>query len=101
MIIQRGEIGIPCEIVRDAQTEFADDGGRVAAAVIVAGYCKVGGGGLPGAGVVEAVFVGPFEVAVVVVSGEDMVREVFVWVAGAPFLVLFGLSVSTCYSSTN
>lgn len=89
MIIRRRETRIvPFEIIGDAEAEFADDGGPVAAAVIVAGFSEVGGGGLAGAGVVDAVVVGPFEVAVVVVGGEEVVGEVLVRVAGAPFCVL-------------
>ena len=85
-MIIRHEIGIvPFEVIRDAETEFADDGGPVAAAVVVAGEMEVGG---RGAGVVDAVVVGPFEVAVVVVGGEVIVAEVLVGVAGAPFRVL-------------
>ena len=90
MIIRRGEVGtvVPFEIVCDAEAEFADDGGRVAAAVVVAGEIEVGGGGIAGAGIVDAVVVGVFDVAVVVVGGEIVVREVLMWVAGAPFRVL-------------
>lgn len=89
MTIRRSEVGIvPFEIVRDTEAEFADDGGPVAAAVVVAGFFEVGGGGLAGAGVVDAVVVGPFEVAVVVVGGEGVVGEVLVGVTGAPFCVL-------------
>ncbi len=86
----RVEVGIvPLEVVRDGEAELADDGGPVAAAVVVAGFLEVGGGRLAGAGVVDAVVVGIFEVAVVVVGGEDVVGEVLVRVAGAPFGVLY------------
>ena len=89
MAIRRGEIRIvPFEIIRDAEGEFADDGRPIAATVVVAGEFEVGGRGLAGAGVVDAVVIGPFEVAVVVVGGEDVVGEVLVGVAGAPFGVL-------------
>ena len=54
----------------------------------MAGFAQVGGRGFAGARVVDAVVVGVFEVAVVVVGSEVEVREVLVWVAGAPFLVL-------------
>ena len=86
MIVRRREIGIvPFEVIRDAEAELADDGGPIAAAVVVAGEMKVGG---RGAGVVDAVIVGPFDVAVIVVGGEVVVGEVLVRVAGAPFRVL-------------
>ena len=86
MTTRRREIGIvPLELIRDAEAELADDGGPVAAAVVVAGEVEVGG---RGARVVDAVVVGPFEVAVVVVGGEGVVGEVLVRVAGAPFRVL-------------
>ena len=89
MVIRRGEICVrPLQIVRDADAELADDGRPVAAAVVVAGECEVGGGGVAGAGGVDAVVIGPFDVAVVVVGGEDVVGEVLVWVARAPFCVL-------------
>ena len=87
--VRRCEVGIvPFELVRDAEAELADDGGPVAAAVVAAGLLEVGGGGLAGAGVVDAVVVGPFEVPVVVVGGEDVVGQVLVRVAGTPFCVL-------------
>ena len=94
--IRRGEVGIvPFEIVRDAEAEFADDGGDVAAAVVVTGEFEVGGGGVAGAGIVDAVVVGILDVAVVVVGGEIVVREVLMWVARAPFRVLrFEVSVN-------
>ena len=86
MSARRREIGIvPLELIRDAEAELADEGGPVAAAVVVAGEVEVGGGR---AGVVDAVVGGPFEVAVVVVGGEVVVGEVLVGVAGAPFRVL-------------
>ncbi len=86
----RVEVGIvPLEVVRDGEAELADDGGPIAAAVVVAGLLEVGGGGLAGAGVVDAVVIGPFKVAVVVVGGEEVVGEVLVRVAGAPFGVLY------------
>ena len=89
MTIRRGESGIvPLEIIRDGEAEFTDNGRPVAAAVVVAGFLEVGGGRLAGAGVVDAVVVGPFEVAVVVVGGEEVVGEILVRVAGAPFCVL-------------
>ena len=89
MVTRWGETGIvPFEVVGDAEAELADDGGPVAAAVVVAGEFEVGGWGLAGAGVVDAVVVGPLEVAVVVVGGEKVVGEVLMWVAGAPFGVL-------------
>ena len=98
MTIWRGEIGIvPFEIVRDAEAEFADNRRPVAAAVVVAGEFEVSGGGTAGAGVVDAVVVGPFDVAVVVVGGEVVVGEVLVWIAGAPFRVLRFARVSQCY----
>ena len=89
MTIRRREISIiPLKIIRDAKAELADDGRPIAAAVVVAGEFEVGGGGAAGAGVIDAVVVGPFEVAVVVVGGEEVVGEVLVGVAGAPFRVL-------------
>ena len=99
MTIWRGEIGIvPFEIVRDAEAELADDRRPVAAAVVVAGEFEVGGRGAAGAWVVDAVVVGPFDVAVVVVGGEVVVGEVLVWIAGAPFRVLRLARVSECSS---
>lgn len=99
MVVRRGEVGVcPLEVVRDAEAELADDGGAVAAAVVVAGECEVGGWGVAGGGGVDAVVVGPFDVAVVVVGGEVVVREVLVGIAGAPFRVLrFDGSVDECY----
>lgn len=89
VVVRWGETGIvPFEVVGDAEAELADDGGPVAAAVVVAGEFEVGGRGLAGAGVVDAVVVGPFQVAVVIVGGEEVVGEVLMWVAGAPFGVL-------------
>ena len=89
MVVRWGETGIvPFEFVGDAEAELTDDGGPVAAAVVVAGEFEVGGRGLAGAGVVDAVVVGPFQVAVVIVGGEKVVGEVLMWVAGAPFGVL-------------
>ena len=89
MAIRRGESGVvPLKVIRDGEAEFADNGRPVAAAVVVAGFLEVGGGGLAGAGVVDAVVVGPFQVAVVVVGGEEVVGEVLVRVAGTPFRVL-------------
>lgn len=89
MTIRRCEIGIvPFEIIGDAEAKFANDRRPIAAAIVVAGFFEVGGWGLAGAGVVDAIVVGPFEVAVVVVGGEDVVGEVLVRVAGAPFHVL-------------
>ena len=89
MVIRRSEIVIiPFEIIRDAKAELADDGGPIAAAVVVAGEMEVSGRGAAGAGIIDAVVVGPFEVAVVVVGGEVVVFEVLVGVAGAPFRVL-------------
>ncbi len=61
---------IPLQVVGDAEAELANDEGPVAAAVVVAGFFEVSGGGFAGAGVVDAVVVGVFEVAVVVVGGE-------------------------------
>ena len=87
---------VPLEIIGDAEAEFADDSGVIAAAVVVAGEFEVGGWGLAGAGVVDAIVVGPFEVAVVVVGGEDVVGEVLVGIAGAPFCVLPTIS-KPCY----
>lgn len=89
VVVRWGETGIiPFEVVGDAEAELADDGGPVAAAVVVAGEFEVGGWGLAGAGVVDAVVVGPFQVAVVIVGGEKVVGEVLMRVAGAPFGVL-------------
>ena len=89
MTPRRCEIRIaPFEIIRDAEAELADDGRPIAAAVVVAGKMEISGGRAAGAGVVNAVVVGPFEVAVVVVGGEVVVGEVLVGVAGAPFRVL-------------
>ena len=90
MIIRRREIGVvvPFKIIRDAKAELADDSRRIAAAVIVAGEFEIGGGGATGAVVVDAVVVRPFDVAVVVVGGKDVVGKVLVWVSGAPFRVL-------------
>lgn len=98
VVVRRGEVGVgPLEVVRDAEAEFADEGGPVTAAVVVAGEFEVGGGGVAGGGVVDAVFVGPFDVAVVVVGGEVVVGEVLVGVAGAPFGVLrYDGSVDGC-----
>lgn len=74
VVIRRCEVGVlPLEVVRDAEAELADDGGPVAAAVIVTGEFQVGGWRVAGAGVVDAVVVGPFDVAVVVVGGEVVV----------------------------
>ena len=96
MAVRRGESRVvPFEIVRNAEAEFADDRGRIAAAVVVAGFVEVGEGGLAGAGVVDAVVVGVFEVAVVVVGGVGVVGEVLTGVAGAPFRVLYD-AVSDC-----
>ena len=89
MAIRRCEISIiPLKIIRDAKTELADDSRPIAAAVVMAREFEVGGGRAAGAGIVDAVVVGPFEVAVVVVGGEEVVGEVLVGVAGAPFCVL-------------
>ena len=79
---------VPFEVVRNTKTEFADDKGPVAAAIIVAGFLQVGGRGIAGSRRVDAVVVGVFEVAVVVVGGIGEVREVLIRVAGAPFSVL-------------
>ena len=99
MVIRRGEVGVgPFEVVGDAEAELADDGGAVAAAVVVAGECEVGGWGVAGGGIVDAVVVGPFDVAVVIVGGEVVVSEVLVGIAGSPFRVLrFDGSVDECY----
>ena len=92
VVTRRGEIGIvPFEFIGDAEAEFADDGGPVAAAVVVAGEFEVGGGRLAGAGVVDAIVVGPFEVTVIVVGGEEVVSEILVGVARAPFRILHGI----------
>lgn len=98
VVVRRGEGGVgPLEVVRDAEAEFADEGGPVTATVVVAGEFEVGGRGVAGGGVVDAVFVGPFDVAVVVVGGEVVVGEVLVGVAGAPFGVLrYDGSVDGC-----
>lgn len=61
------------QIVRYAQAELADYGRPVATAVIDARLLEIGCWGLAGSGVIDAVIVGPFEVAVVVVSGEPVV----------------------------
>ena len=90
MLIRRREIGVvvPFKIIRDAKAELADDSRGIAAAVVVAGEFEVGGGGATSAVVVDAFAVRIFEVAVVVVGGEDVVLKVLVWVSGAPFRVL-------------
>ena len=85
---------VELDVVRDAEAELADDGGGVAAAVVVAGEVEVGGWGLVGAGDVDVAFVGVFEVAVVVVGGEDGVGEVLLRLAGVPFGVLGGVWMS-------
>lgn len=77
MTIQRGESRIPLETSVDTEAEFADDGGPIAPAVVVAGCVEVSGGGQADAGVI-------FEVAVVVVGGEGVVCEVLLGFAGAP-----------------
>ena len=79
---------VPLQVVGDAEAEFADDEGPVPAAVVVAGFLKVGGGGFASASVVDAVVVRVFEVTMVVVGGVVEIREVLFGVAGAPFLVL-------------
>jgi hypothetical protein len=68
--------GSPLHVVGDAERKLADDGRPVAAAVVAAGRRYVGSlrGGDPA----------PLEVAVVVVGGEVVVREVLCGVAGAP-----------------
>ena len=66
----------------DTEAEFADDGRPIAAAVVVAGCVEIGPGRQADVGV-------KFEVAVVIVGGEDVVGEVFFGVAGAPFGVLY------------
>ena len=90
MNIRRRKIRIvvPFKIIQDAKAELADDRRPVAAAVVVAGEFEVSGRGATGAGVIDAVVVGPFDVAVVVVGGEVVVGEILVGVAGAPFRVL-------------
>lgn len=89
MAVRRGESRVvPFEIICNAEAEFADDRGRIAAAVVVAGFVEIGKGGLAGAGVVDAVVVGVFEVTVVVVGGEIVVGQVLAGVARAPFRVL-------------
>ena len=80
--------GVELDVVGDAEAEFADYGGRVAAAVVVAGEIEVGGGSLVGAWDVDVAFVSVFEVAVVVVGGEGCVGEVLLGFAGVPFCVL-------------
>ena len=91
MSIRRGEVGIiPFEIISDAEAEFADDSGRIAAAVVVAGEVEVGGWGVASPRVINAVVVGVFDVAMVVVGGEGGVGgEVLFRVTGAPFCVLY------------
>ncbi len=79
---------VPFEIGRDTKAEFADDKGPVAAAIIVAGFLQVGGGGIAGSRRIDAVVVGVFEVAVVVIGGIVEIREVLSRVTGAPFSVL-------------
>ena len=89
MAVRRGESrAVPFEVICNAEAEFADDRGRIAATVVVAGFVEIGEGGLTGAGVVDAVVVGVFKVAVVVVGGVGVVGEVLAGVAGAPFRVL-------------
>ena len=90
MVIRRCEAGavVELDVVCDAEAEFADDGGCVAAAVVVAGEIEVGGWSLVGAWDVDVAFVCVFEVAVVVVGGEDCVGEVLLGLAGIPFGVL-------------
>ena len=61
---------VPLQVIRDAQAKFADDQGPIAAAVVDAGLAEVGSGGFAGSGIVDAVVVGVFEVAVIVVGCE-------------------------------
>lgn len=94
MLVQRRKArrDIELQIIRDAEGELAYESGGIAADVVDAGLFEVGGGGLAGAGVVDAVVVGVFEVAVFVVGGGGGVGEVLARVAGEPFRVLSHIS---------
>lgn len=83
------------KIISDAEGEFPYESGGIATDVVDAGLFELGGGGLAGAGVVEAVVVGVFEVAVFVVGGEDGGSEILAGIAGEPFRVL--LPVNTLW----
>lgn len=68
------------QVTGDSETPLANDGGRVAVALVAAGLADVGVVGLFNALI-------PLEVAVVVVRGVGLVVQVLVGVSGAPELV--------------
>lgn len=74
MIARWGKSGTGVlQIVGDAQAELAHYGGPVATAIVDARLLEICCWGLPGSGAVNAVVVGVFEVAVVVVGRKPVI----------------------------
>lgn len=75
------KVRLVLQVVRNAQTEFANNRGPIAATIVDARLFEVCRWCLAGARIVDAIVVGPFQVSVVVVSCKGVICQILIGVA--------------------